>query len=147
MLNVLSGKSKVKRSCSPAVAPRAALESISRALFMFLGEKSSHGMQPTCPLCRQGHIFATSNAGAQSGQTQEHPKQSMKPTHVSVRVSQWLSGKESTWNHWVPSLGREDPLKEGMATHSSILAWRVQWTEEPRGPPGTLGCSQRVRHD
>ena len=32
---------------------------------------------------------------------------------------------------WVLSLGQEDPLEEGMATHSSILAWRVPWTEEP----------------
>jgi len=34
---------------------------------------------------------------------------------------------------WVPSLGGEDPLEEGMATHSSILAWRIPWTEEPDG--------------
>ena len=33
----------------------------------------------------------------------------------------------------VPSLGWEDPLEEGMATHSSILAWRIPWTEEPHG--------------
>mgnify|MGYP007134204067 CR=1 FL=1 len=33
----------------------------------------------------------------------------------------------------VPSLGREDPLEKGMATHSSILAWRIPWTEEPGG--------------
>ena len=33
----------------------------------------------------------------------------------------------------VRSLGQEDPLEEGMATHSSILAWRIQWTEEPGG--------------
>ena len=33
----------------------------------------------------------------------------------------------------VQSLGQEDPLKEGMATHSSILAWRIPWTEEPGG--------------
>ena len=33
----------------------------------------------------------------------------------------------------VRSLGREDPLEEGMATHSSILAWRIPWTEEPGG--------------
>ena len=33
----------------------------------------------------------------------------------------------------VQSLGREDPLKEGMATHSRILAWRIPWTEEPSG--------------
>ena len=32
---------------------------------------------------------------------------------------------------WVQSLGREDPLDEGMATHSRILAWRIPWTEEP----------------
>ena len=33
----------------------------------------------------------------------------------------------------VGSLGREDPLEEGMATHSSILAWRISWTEKPGG--------------
>ena len=32
---------------------------------------------------------------------------------------------------WVQFLGREDPLEEGMATHCSILAWRIPWTEEP----------------
>ena len=34
---------------------------------------------------------------------------------------------------WVQSLGWEDPLEKGMATHSSILAWRIPWTEEPGG--------------
>ena len=34
---------------------------------------------------------------------------------------------------WVQSLGWKDPLEEGMATHSSILAWRIPWTEEPGG--------------
>ena len=34
---------------------------------------------------------------------------------------------------WVPSLGQEDPLEKGMATHSSILAWRMPWAEEPGG--------------
>ena len=45
----------------------------------------------------------------------------------------------------VPSLGWEDPLEEGMATHSSILAWRISWTEEPGGL-WAIG-SQRVRQD
>ena len=45
----------------------------------------------------------------------------------------------------VPSLGREDPLEEGMATHSSILAWRIPWTEVPGGLQ-SMG-SQRLRHD
>ena len=43
------------------------------------------------------------------------------------------------------SLGREDPLEEGMATHSSILAWRIPGTGEPGGLPST--GSQRVGHD
>ena len=34
---------------------------------------------------------------------------------------------------WIQSLGREDPLEKGMATHSSILAWSIPWTEEPGG--------------
>ena len=45
---------------------------------------------------------------------------------------------------WIQSLGQEDPLEEGMATHSSILAWRIPWTEEPGGLQ-SMG-SQRVRH-
>ena len=44
----------------------------------------------------------------------------------------------------VQSLGREDPLKKGMTTHSSILAWRIPWTEEAGGLQ-SLG-SQRIRH-
>ena len=42
-------------------------------------------------------------------------------------------------------LGQEEPLEEGMATHSSILAWRIPWTEEPGGLQST--GSQRVGHD
>ena len=45
----------------------------------------------------------------------------------------------------VPSLDREDPLQEGMATHSSILVWRVPWTEEPGGLQ-SIGL-QRVGQD
>ena len=46
---------------------------------------------------------------------------------------------------WVRSLGQEDPLEKGMATHCSILAWRIPWTEEPGGLQ-SMG-SQRVGHD
>ena len=45
----------------------------------------------------------------------------------------------------VRSLGQEDPLQKGMATHSSNLAWRIPWTEEPGGLQ-SMG-SQRVGHD
>ena len=45
----------------------------------------------------------------------------------------------------VQSLGREDPLEKEMATHSSVLAWRIPWMEEPGGLQST--GSQRVGHD
>ena len=45
----------------------------------------------------------------------------------------------------VPSLGWEDPLEKGMATHSKFVAWRIPWTEEPGGLQ-SMG-SHRVRHD
>ena len=46
---------------------------------------------------------------------------------------------------WVRSLGREDLLEDGMATHSSLLAWRIPWTEEPVGLQST--GLPRVGHD
>ena len=46
---------------------------------------------------------------------------------------------------WVQSLGEEDPLEEGMATHANILAWKIPWTEESGGLQ-SIGL-QRVGHD
>ena len=52
---------------------------------------------------------------------------------------------QETKEKLVQSLGREDPLKEGMAGHSSILAWRIPWTKEPGGLQSIE--SYRVRQD
>ena len=60
-------------------------------------------------------------------------------------VAQRLKGLPAMWETWVRSLGREDPPEKEMATHSSILAWRIPWAEEPGGLPST--GSQRVGHD
>ena len=51
------------------------------------------------------------------------------------RLPWWISGKEPTCNARDPgsTLGQEDPLEKEMATHSSILAWEIPWTEEPGG--------------
>ena len=49
------------------------------------------------------------------------------------------------WETWVRFLGREDPLEKEMATHSSILAWKIPWSEKPGRLPA-MG-SQRVGHD
>ena len=57
----------------------------------------------------------------------------------------WVVKKPpAMWETWVSSLGLEDPLEEGMATHSCILPWRIPWTEEPGGLQSTE--SQRVGH-
>ena len=46
-------------------------------------------------------------------------------------MAQMVSNQLAMWEAWVQYLGREDPLKKGIATQSSILAWRIPWTEEP----------------
>ena len=54
-------------------------------------------------------------------------------------VAQLVKKLPAMWETWVRSLGWEDPLEKGKATHSSILAWRIPWTLQSMGP-------QRVRH-
>ena len=65
----------------------------------------------------------------------------MKASLVAQRLKRLPPMRET----WVRSLGGEDPLEKEMATHSSILAWRIPWTEEP-GRLQSMG-SQRVGHD
>ena len=48
-------------------------------------------------------------------------------------MAQTVKCLPTMWETWVRSLGREDPLEKEMATHSSTLAWRIPWTEEPCG--------------
>ena len=61
------------------------------------------------------------------------------------QVAQMMKNPPVMQDTWVESLGQEDRLEKGKATHSNILAWRIPWTEEPGGPQST--GSQRVRHD
>ena len=58
-------------------------------------------------------------------------------------MAQMIKNLPAIQETWLQSLGWEDPLEKGMTTHSSILAWRVLWTEEP-GELQSMG-SQRVR--
>ena len=56
--------------------------------------------------------------------------------HTPLRASlgaQMVKNPPAVWETWMRSLGWEGPLEEGMATHSSVLAWRIPWTEEPGG--------------
>ena len=60
-------------------------------------------------------------------------------------MAQTVKRLPTMWETRVRSLGQEDPLEKAMATHSSTLAWRILWTEEP-GRLQSMG-SQRVGHD
>ena len=70
------------------------------------------------------------------------------PSRTLIELPCSSDGKESACNAGdlasVPAL--EDPLEKGMATHSSILAWRISWAEEPGGLHRVHGV-QRVGHD
>ena len=60
-------------------------------------------------------------------------------------VAQLVKNPPAMQETWVQPLGGEDPLEEGMAAHSSLLAWRIPWTEEPGGLQ-SMGL-QRVGHE
>ena len=60
-------------------------------------------------------------------------------------MAQTVNNPPAVQETQVQSLGQEDPLEKEMAAHSSILAWRIPWIEEPGGPQSRV--SQRVGHD
>ena len=69
----------------------------------------------------------------------------MHTCFVASLVAQTVKSLPAIQETWVRSLDQEDPLEKEMATHSSILAWKIVWTEEP-GRLQSMG-SQRVRHN
>ena len=80
------------------------------------------------------------------------PPNKFKSAHMLIKkkctlrmVAQMLKRLSAMRETWVQSLGREDSLEKEMATHSSILAWKISWTKEPGGLQ--YMASQRVRHD
>ena len=80
-------------------------------------------------------------SGRSAGEGIGYPLQFARASLVAQLVKNLPAMQET----WVQSLGWEDPLEEGMATHSNILDWRIPWTEEPGGLQ-SIG-SQRVGHD
>ena len=50
-----------------------------------------------------------------------------------IQIAQLVKNLPAMWEDQFHSLGHKDPLKKGMATHSSVLAWTIPWTEEPGG--------------
>ena len=65
--------------------------------------------------------------------------------NVLYLVAQMVKNLPATQETWIQSPNKKDPLEKGMTTHSSILAWRTLWKEEPGGLESM--ASQRVGHD
>ena len=65
--------------------------------------------------------------------------------YMASLVAQLVKSLPATQGTQIQSLGQENPLEKGMATHSSILAWRIPWTEEPGGLQSMV--LQRVGYD
>ena len=82
---------------------------------------SSVGKESTCNAGDPGSI---PGSGRSSGEEIGYP---LQYSWVSL-VAQLVKNPPAMWETWVPSLGWEDPLKKGKATHYSILAWRIPWT-------------------
>ena len=99
---------------------------------------SSAGKESACNAGDSGSISGT---GTSPGEVIDYP---LQYSWASL-MAQMVKNPPAMWETWVKSPGWEDPLEEGMATHSSILAWRIPWTEEL----GRLQSMrlQRVRHD
>ena len=93
----------------------------------------SAGKEPTCNV---GDPSSIPGLGRSPGEGLGYP---LQHSWASL-VTQLVKNLPAMWQTWVQSLGWEDPLEKGKATHSSILAWRIPWTVWSTG-------SQRFGHD
>ena len=87
----------------------------------------------------------TSDFGAEKGFLQAIQAMVASALKMASLVAQTVKNPPAVQVTWVRSLGWEDPVEKEMASHSSILAWKIPWTEEPGGLQST--GSQRVQHD
>ena len=99
---------------------------------------ASVGKESTCNAGDAGFIRGS---GSSPGEGIGYPLQYSWATVMTEMVK----NLPAMWETWVQSLGWEDPREEGMATQSSITAWRIPWIEEP-GKLQSVGL-QRLRHD
>ena len=153
---LLSGKFCGRRSlvgCSPWRHEES--DTTERLYFHFsllcIGEGNGNPLQCSClENPRDGGAWWAAVYGVAQSQTQlKRLSSSSSSSRLfysrASLVAQRLKRLPPMWETQVQSLGREDPLEEEMATHSSVLAWRIPWTGEPGGLQ-SMG-SQRVGHD
>ena len=83
--------------------------------------------------CSEGYLGSIPGLGRSPGEGKGYPLQYFGAT----LVSQMVKNSPAMYETWVQTLGWEDPLEKRMATHSSILSWRIPWTEGPGGLQST----------
>ena len=117
---------------------------------MGLGQRKSRTFHFTWPV----HNFPTNVTLVLSSDSRTFPYRAKDIANFSQRyinqdwtslVAQMVRNLPVMWEMWVQSLGQEESLEKGMATHSSILVWRIPWTEEPGGLQ-SMGL-QRIGHN
>ena len=91
--------------------------------------------------CNTGDHGLIPGSGRSAGEGIGYPLQ----CSCTSLVAQLVQTLPAMWEIWIQSLGCIDPPEKGKATHSSVLAWRIPWTEEPGGLQ-SMGL-QRIRHD
>ena len=91
--------------------------------------------------CSAGNLGSIPVLGISAGEGIGYP---LRYSRASL-VAQLIKNLPAMWEAWIRSLGWEDPQEKGKATHSSILAWKIPWTEEP-GRLQSMGL-KRVGHD
>ena len=101
--------------------------------------------ESSSPYMRCGARPSVQAASSASNQVLASLFKRCRHCHWKLKLAQRLKCLPAMRETWVRSLGREDPLEKEMAPHSSILAWRIPWMEEPGGLQST--GSQRVGHD
>ena len=100
---------------------------------------SSAGKESTCNAGEPGLIPGSERSpGEGIGYPLQYP--------WAFLVAQMVKNLPTVKKTWLQSLGWEDPLEEGMANHSSILAWRIPWTEEEPGMLPSMGLQRVRRH-
>ena len=136
---LLPGKSHGWRSlvgCSPWADEES--DTTEQLPFHFslscIGEGNGNPLQCSClENPRDSRAWWAAVCGVAQSQTRLKRLSSSSSIHVNGAslVAQIVKNLPAMWEIWVPSLGQEDPLEKGMATHSSILAWKTPWIEEP----------------
>ena len=127
-------KARCKHRCILALG-------LSLILILCVNLRVPWGLSGKESVCNEGDPGSTSGSGRSPGEGNGHPLQYSRAS----LGAQTVKNPPAVWETRIRSLGGEDPLEKGMATHSSILAWRIPWTEDPGGLQ-FMG-SRRVRHD